>query len=60
MFCPLRKRVNSASFEECYKEKCEWWIFSDDEDEKIGGCAIKYMGLLAVIYISGSSKEEEQ
>lgn len=26
MLCPLRKMIKSADFDECYKERCEWWI----------------------------------
>jgi hypothetical protein len=58
MLCPLKKVAENTEFGQCYEGNCEWWIYSDEEE--IGGCAIKYMGLSAAIYISGSSKEEEQ
>ncbi len=41
MLCPLRHRINSATFEECYKDECGWWI-----DDEVGSCAIYYLGRL--------------
>lgn len=38
MLCPLRKMVKSATFEECYKEKCSWWF--------VDSCAIQAIAFI--------------
>ena len=43
MLCPLRKLVKSAAFEECYEEKCCWWILSS---QFIDSCAIQIITLM--------------
>jgi len=46
MLCPLRKIVKSATFVECYREECEWWI--DDEPDFEGHCTLHSFGKLAI------------
>ena len=55
MLCPLRHRIKSSTFEECYKEKCEWWIEVTNEEmgEVYGQCSITH---LALYYISKVTK----
>jgi hypothetical protein len=44
--CPLRKRIKSADFEECYREKCEWWIKEFPLKPRWEHCAITIFGIL--------------
>lgn len=45
MLCPLRHEVNSAAFEDCYEDKCVWWVGSPKD--RFGGCSITFIGWVA-------------